>query len=94
MNTTPNASTTPSRFISVQEAAADLSVSDQLLWKLIRNNKFPAKYVKIGALIRIDRKSWEAFLESGSELATTTRRGRKPKATPALNMDSIRSLSM
>ena len=94
MNTTTPASSTTPRFISVQDAAADLCVSDQLLWKLIRNGKFPAKYVKIGALIRIDRKSWESFLESGTELAPAVKRGRKPKATPALDMNNLRSLSM
>lgn len=81
------------RFISVQDAAAEIAASDQLLWKLIRNGKFPAKFVKIGSLIRIDRKSWESFLESGSEFAPS-KRGRPRKAAPALDMDMIKSMSM
>lgn len=82
------------RYLSVQDIAADIGVSDQLIWKLIRQNKLPAKFVRIGASIRIEKASWEAFLNSGGNLTPVKPgRGRRPKAVPLLDMQRIRELS-
>lgn len=82
------------RYISVIEAAQDIQVSDQLIWKLIRQNRFPAKFIRLGSIIRIDRASWDAFLASGSEFAPApSKRGRPRKAVPALDLDRMRDIS-
>lgn len=85
--------TNSSRYISVQEAADDFAVSVQFIWKLIREGRFPAKFARLGAVIRIERASWNAFLDSGSTLTPTSKRGRKPKATPPLDLQRQRELS-
>lgn len=91
MTTEPTANR---RYISVQDASADVSVSDQLIWKLIRQGRFPARTIRLGSIIRIDKASWEAFLASGAEFAPApTKRGRPRKAVPALDMDRMRELS-
>ena len=91
-----NTPTTPrSRYITVQEAAHDFCVSDQFLWKLIRNDKLPAKYIRLGGAIRIERASWEAFLESGNEFVSppAAKIGRPKKDTPALDLQLQREIS-
>ncbi len=74
-----------------------MQVSEQLIWKLIRNNNFPAKTARLGVTIRIERASWNAFLENGSgstqEKAPAPRRGRPPKPAPPLDLQRQRELS-
>lgn len=84
-----------SRYITVQEAAHDLAVTDQFLWKLIRNDKLPAKYIRLGGAIRIERASWEYFLESGNEIVSppAAKIGRPKKDTPALDLQLQREIS-
>ncbi len=47
-------------FFTVQEVAEKLKVSDQLLYKLIREHKFPHK--KIGTRIIISEKELENYI--------------------------------
>lgn len=89
---------TNSRYISVREAADQIAVSDQLIWKLVRQGRFPAHFVRLGSAIRIEKKSWEAFLASGEALSPSPqsqaqKRGRPPKPAPPINMDRQRELS-
>lgn len=74
-----------SLYISVQQAANELSVSDQLIWKMIKKGTFPAKFIKFGAVIRIEKASWNAFLANGSTMPAP-RKGRPPKATPPIDL--------
>ncbi len=92
--TTNNPSATQ-RYISVQDVANDVQVSDQLIWKLIRQGRFPAKIIRLGSVIRIERASWDAFLASGSDFAPApTKKGRPRKTVPPLDMSRMREISL
>ena len=83
-----------SRYLSVQDVANDVQVSDQLIWKLIRQGRFPARIIRLGTVIRIEKASWDTFLASGSDFAPApTKRGRPRKAVPSLDMERMRELS-
>ncbi len=49
---------------AVQDIANDVQVSDQLIWKLIRQGRFPARIIRLG--IRSSRRSWTAARHSCS----------------------------
>jgi len=79
---------------TVAQVAALANCSTKLIYKLIRNNNFPAKYFRLGITIRIDRASWERFTATGQpeqgEIAPP-RRGPKRKELHHLDLSQFQT---